>query len=163
MIDWSTAPEWAIGAAMDGDEKWFWYSEKPEHVEEDYGFWGVDGLFEIIYQDIPKALDWRESWTPKPKPEPMTTKSTIEHLTLGGQAPAIMPTVKLSVDDGGPAFPTLNGLKYNDGMSLRDYFAGQALAGIWASPHTTGSTDDIAKLAYKSADAMLEARTLKPE
>lgn len=62
-----------------------------------------------------------------------------------------------------PAFPSVNGTWGNDGISLRDYFAGQALTGIWSSPHTTGSQKDIAKLAYRSADAMLEARTLKPE
>ena len=65
-------------------------------------------------------------------------------------------------EEGGPVHPCTYG-NIHDGMSLRDYFAGQALASIWASPHTTGSTDDIAKLAYKSADEMLEARTLKPE
>jgi hypothetical protein len=46
-----------------------------------------------------------------------------------------------------------------DGMSLRDYFAGQALAGIMADP----SVDDadkhgIAKWSYRMADAMLEVR-----
>lgn len=64
-----------------------------------------------------------------------------------------------TTNNGGPAFPVASpdtGTNY--GMSLRDYFAGQALAGIWANHETTGTSDDLAALAYKSADAMLAAR-----
>jgi hypothetical protein len=46
-------------------------------------------------------------------------------------------------------------------MSLRDYFAGQALCGFFANtnPMPKGSTAlSIAEAAYKAADAMLEAR-----
>lgn len=46
------------------------------------------------------------------------------------------------------------------GMSLRDWFAGQALAGMLAS-ETDGSTyreDHAAERAYRMADAMLTAR-----
>ena len=46
-------------------------------------------------------------------------------------------------------------------MSLRDYFAGQALAGIVAR----GAWDprsDAAESAYEYADAMLKAREVKP-
>ena len=70
-------------------------------------------------------------------------------------------------DDGGPAFPTEtveygNGnFKYGKkGMSLRDYFAGQAITGLLAV--VSGSKTDEAYFAnhsYKIADAMLEART----
>lgn len=45
----------------------------------------------------------------------------------------------------------------HDGISLRDYFAGQALISM------VGHSISIAKEAYQIADAMLEARTLKPE
>jgi len=44
------------------------------------------------------------------------------------------------------------------GMTLRDYFAAAALQGNIAHPDVTGNRDDIAKDAYKYADAMLKAR-----
>ena len=46
---------------------------------------------------------------------------------------------------------------YEDGMTLRDYFAGQALAGRLADSSTPF---DIfaARYAYRIADIMLEAR-----
>lgn len=42
-----------------------------------------------------------------------------------------------------------------EGMTLRDYFAGQVIAGL-AKFHT--DTDKIAAEAYRHADAMLKAR-----
>ena len=59
---------------------------------------------------------------------------------------------------GGPAFPPFHNPKDRDaGMTLRDYFAGQALAGIAAmqSPHTY---EQDAQQAYKFADAMIKNR-----
>lgn len=76
---------------------------------------------------------------------------------------------------GGPAFPAT---EYYDekpfgcdpGMSLRDYFAGQALAGFLGNvdliqrssaasqAHGNHPAADIAAQAYELADAMLEAR-----
>ena len=47
---------------------------------------------------------------------------------------------------------------YEDGMTLRDYFAGQALAGIASDPDVDISIYDRAKWSYRMADAMLEAR-----
>lgn len=65
--------------------------------------------------------------------------------------------------DGGPAFPRPPigedcGRPYghNDGMSLRDWFAGQALAGLLAQYGADPEWTAIA--AYKEADAMLAAR-----
>ena len=51
-----------------------------------------------------------------------------------------------------------------DGMTLRDWFAGQALqgvlAGYWANPRSRGSgQEDFAAWAYAQADAMLAARS----
>lgn len=79
------------------------------------------------------------------------------------------------IDDGGPAFPTKGPPRKirtatseyyedeNHGMSLRDWFAGQALAGICAHNDTWGLTDaPLAKAAYQIADAMLSARKGKP-
>lgn len=51
-------------------------------------------------------------------------------------------------------------------MSLRDYFAGQALAGFAADPEASwqdgGGLPSMARCAYQWADAMLEAREVKP-
>jgi hypothetical protein len=48
---------------------------------------------------------------------------------------------------------------YEDGMTLRDYFAGQALAGITADPSVEDmDQNEIAEAAYLYADAMLKAR-----
>ncbi len=63
-------------------------------------------------------------------------------------------------DDGGPAFPVYApGL--SNGMSLRDWFAGQALAGI-AVRDTVLPFEDEAAAAYRYADAMLAARKEPP-
>jgi hypothetical protein len=43
-------------------------------------------------------------------------------------------------------------------MTLRDWFAGQALAGALADPTCDLSPIELAKIAYKEADAMLAAR-----
>jgi hypothetical protein len=45
---------------------------------------------------------------------------------------------------------------YEDGMTLRDYFAGQVLAGLCADPGVL--FDDAPATAYKLADLMMEAR-----
>lgn len=47
------------------------------------------------------------------------------------------------------------------GMSLRDYFAGQALMAI-AGPDQWESERHVARWVYKMADAMLEARKQQP-
>lgn len=65
--------------------------------------------------------------------------------------------------DGGPAFAGQVG---PSGMSLRDYFAGQALAGMCAHPDglhliTAEALREDANLAYALADAMLAARKRK--
>ena len=64
--------------------------------------------------------------------------------------------------DGGPAFPR-NGqdhLDTQDGMSLRDWFAGQALAGMnSADRRWDGGNKDMACAAYSQADAMIAARS----
>lgn len=50
------------------------------------------------------------------------------------------------------------------GMTLRDYFAGQALAGMSAQAyiHSEDGIADCATDAYALADAMLAARSVQP-
>ena len=72
-----------------------------------------------------------------------------------------------STRDGGPAFPAKvhtmtdgDGVPHFErmaGMSLRDYFAGQALIGL-ASGTFADAAHVEAELAYELADAMLAAR-----
>ncbi len=87
-------------------------------------------------------------------------------------------------NDGGPAFPS-GELKFDDGdcktaihngMSLRDWFAGQALVGLAADDdqpmelRKDETADEarrrvwsgVAKVAYIIADAMIAAREAKP-
>ena len=69
--------------------------------------------------------------------------------------------------DGGPAFPRFEAPVHGSypipvgGMSLRDWFAGQALAGWMASfiADEAVKADGCAQLAYQLADAMLAARS----
>jgi hypothetical protein len=66
------------------------------------------------------------------------------------------------INDGGSAFPTTGeGYGYSryshNGMTLRDWFAGQALAGILANPETAWTTTP-AVTAYNYANAMLAER-----
>lgn len=63
------------------------------------------------------------------------------------------------IEDGGQAYPAAwgnpeQGGDYVEGMTLRDWFAGQALAGR----NESAPTSIIAEWAYEQADAMLEAR-----
>lgn len=67
-----------------------------------------------------------------------------------------------TIDDGGPAFPSGDDVP---GMSLRDWFAGQALAGLIASashprvdPSVPLVSERTASEAFKHADSMLAAR-----
>ncbi|WP_186276397.1 hypothetical protein [Burkholderia gladioli] len=61
--------------------------------------------------------------------------------------------------DGGPAFPHPDYLHTGDaGMTLRDYFAAKAMAGMLADPNFPGDVPETAELAYDYADALLKAR-----
>lgn len=65
--------------------------------------------------------------------------------------------------DGGPAFPlpVTEWNPGNAGMSLRDWFAGQALIGLLSNPnHQVGTVtfERIGQDAYKFAYAMIAAR-----
>lgn len=61
-------------------------------------------------------------------------------------------------DNGGQAFPAATCGDWQHGMSLRDWFAGQALNARLSDPESAGKPDDFASDAYRYADAMLKAR-----
>lgn len=75
-------------------------------------------------------------------------------------------------DDGGPAFPgdpenyVMSGGKIIEdysGMTLRDYFASQVAGALFTQLEGAGDQDEaahmVADMSYRTADAMLKART----
>lgn len=57
------------------------------------------------------------------------------------------------------AFPLGSDWGSEDGMTLRDYFAGQALAGLCANADWSNMKEvAIADAAFEYADAMMETR-----
>lgn len=72
----------------------------------------------------------------------------------------------MSSPDGGAAFPCWVSGEGHRGMTLRDYFAGQALAGMswypWSDKASMEVYDEYrrhaARTAYGMADALLVAR-----
>ena len=68
----------------------------------------------------------------------------------------------MKIEDGGAAFPRTPDTEFlhgYDGMSLRDYFAAQALIAIVINdPHKNVHVTNIAAEAYCIAEAMLEER-----
>ncbi len=89
------------------------------------------------------------------------------------------------IDDGGPAFPgaktdfvpdVMGGrqaiAEISGGMSLRDWFAGQALTGVLTTATGLGGSSkaeraelfgEVSGIIYELADAMLAARAAKKE
>ena len=59
-----------------------------------------------------------------------------------------------ATNDGGQAFPQLN----STGMTLRDWFAGQSIAGNLGMMESIDDPNIIAMMAYDIADAMIEVR-----
>ena len=74
-------------------------------------------------------------------------------------------------NDGGPAFAAAafernssGRLAHQSGMSLRDYFASKAMHALLSQSLGTSANiniNDLAKYAYKTADAMLHVRQEK--
>lgn len=63
------------------------------------------------------------------------------------------------VKDGGPAYPNRWADGHEDmGMSLRDWFAGQALVGVIGAAKTNELTMKSIQTAWSIADAMLAER-----
>jgi len=65
------------------------------------------------------------------------------------------------IEDGGSAFP-IGTFEDRQGMSLCDWFAGQALAGMFNHSGWINTVDDdqdeVARRAYAIADAMITLR-----
>ena len=65
-------------------------------------------------------------------------------------------------DDGGHAFPIVAPVEFQfaePGMSLRDWFAGQALNGLCAAPDIKDPRpEQMARYAYNYADEMIAER-----
>ncbi len=74
-----------------------------------------------------------------------------------------------AIKDGGPAFPqnpearcsTQYVRDHDEGMTLRDWFAGQALVGLLAGQLKTDEVKVIVDDAFIVADEMLKARENK--
>ena len=77
------------------------------------------------------------------------------------------------IDEGGPAFPCMRVdanvvpksplVPHSHGLTLRDYFAGQAMAGMLANSSNLAeqawrSDKCLAEWSYKAADAMIAER-----
>ena len=75
-------------------------------------------------------------------------------------------TDKDQMNTGGAAFPCeiSSTADFNEGMTLRDYFAAKAMQGLMSACDNTGTwmatgiSDEVAKNAYEVADAMIAAR-----
>ena len=66
----------------------------------------------------------------------------------------------MSKQDGGPAFPLAADADWFQvgGMTLRDYFAGQALAGFNANHAVDYFDMDLVRRSYEIADAAIDYR-----
>lgn len=71
----------------------------------------------------------------------------------------------MTKETGGSAFPLFDGSAHYGGMTLRDWFAGQIMCGMYANGfYTEGGSridgDEYRAIgAYDQADAMLKARS----
>lgn len=63
--------------------------------------------------------------------------------------------MSVEINDGGRAFPNPES---GGGMTLRDYFAGQAMNSIMVEADSSNVGKWVGEEAYKIADAMIAAR-----
>ncbi len=75
----------------------------------------------------------------------------------------------MTKDTGGPAFPVSGDVELEWGMTMRDYFAAKAMQAMLTSPEFmvvvtadqavgANARERVSNVAYRYADAMLEAR-----
>lgn len=146
--------------------------------------WRMHGgiaMASIWYRDPRTSIDWKTDIEPTvigspqiiPPDHPLSELSTIYppvYPKPGNDAPgaAVPPPQQEAALTGpgaasppfeGHAFPSGDGQygggqNHDYGMTLRDYLAAQAMQGYLAAGHHA----DIAAMAYRMADAMIEAR-----
>ncbi len=64
--DWKDAPEWAKFLAMDSDNEWFWFENKPVLGARAWFEW--KGKFELISLEIPSENPfWRQTLEERPQ------------------------------------------------------------------------------------------------
>ena len=115
--------------------------------------------------------EWRsplsQKWKKTPDPGIIVGTTFLLRTTRplpATETPAAPQPQQSSYSDGGPAFPNndAHGCAYA-GMTLRDWFAGQALTGVMAhNDSVKWSPNAVASDCYDYADAMLEAREVLP-
>jgi hypothetical protein len=121
----------------------------------------VCGRCDRVFHDEP-----RNGFLPDSCPECFPAAGRMRRVTAADEG-----TTMPRTDDGGPAYPLPGVLdagdlartpalwRAGDGMSLRDHFAGLALAGYIASYAVEGAdADQAAARAFQYADAMLAER-----
>jgi hypothetical protein len=120
----------------------------------------TSGGYDVGYTSISQPTHWMPlpPWLVLP-PRSQGTLS-MNNTDDGGQA---FPVAWREINEGGQSYPAIQA-----GMSLRDWFAGQAMAAIIAKiPAAYGKRTDfhtyksVALGAYDYADAMLAARANK--
>lgn len=75
------------------------------------------------------------------------------------------------IDNGGPAFPVQESMVSNSatdvpassGMSMLDYFAGQALTGLFANSELSIDCKTAARESYHAAEEMLAEKQRRDE
>lgn len=109
------------------------------------------------YIETPHAIIWSSACGDSAIYELPSNDPPSEDWEVDTEAPVDAP----KVDAGGYAFPHsyANGEYVTDGgMSLLDYFAGQALLGLLSSPGDLPSKQMYAETAYEFAKQMIETR-----
>lgn len=71
-------------------------------------------------------------------------------------------TIKRYIKEGDSAFPWA-GESNEGGITLRDYFAGQAVTRLMSADGMVPDIRKMAEYAYRVADAMLKARDITDE
>lgn len=127
----------------DGSTQWMFDGQSTLIKSTQSTEWSPSASTAKSLEDCVEVQETDENWQPLAKPE--------------------------TIDDGGPAFPwedmkdTNGEPRATAGMSLRDWFAGQALSGIMSNSGSFASMSDsqVAETSYSAADAMLSARKVK--
>ncbi len=61
-LPWDKAPEWAQWAAMDDNGDWYWYSEEPPRIDDEWTL--KKGI--CLSFEFPPCSNWKESKRKRP-------------------------------------------------------------------------------------------------